>query len=46
MSVLWIRICFGQLDADPDPGGQKNTHKNRQSEEISGFEVLNVLSCG
>jgi hypothetical protein len=39
-AVLWIRIRihFGRLD--PDPGGQKTTHK---SEEVSSFEVLDVL---
>jgi hypothetical protein len=42
-AVLWIRICihFGRLD--PDPGGPKVIHK---SEEISSFEVLNVVFCG
>jgi hypothetical protein len=41
----WVR-GYGRLDPDPDPEGQKITNKNRKSEEISCFEVLDVLSCG
>jgi hypothetical protein len=33
---------FGQLDPVQDPGGQNDTQKYK-SEEISCFEVLNVL---
>jgi hypothetical protein len=43
--VLWIGIRirnhFDRLD--PDPELQKLTHK---SEEITSFEVLDVLFCG
>jgi hypothetical protein len=44
-----IRIDFGWLDPDPywqcesAPRKVKMTHKNRNSEEIHVFEVLNVL---
>jgi hypothetical protein len=44
--MLWIRIRidFGQLD--PDPGGKKWPKKIEKSEEISRFEVLDVLFWG
>jgi hypothetical protein len=39
-----IRIAFGRLDPDPDPGWQKMTHKKREKcEEIFCFEVLYVF---
>jgi hypothetical protein len=37
----WIRIDFGGLD--PDPGGQNYPQKIEKREEISTFEVLDVL---
>jgi hypothetical protein len=36
-----IRIDIGRLD--PDPGGQKLPTKIEKSEEISCFEILDVL---
>jgi hypothetical protein len=47
--MFWIRIEFGQLcpdsdlDIDWDPGGKKDPHKKKQSEEISCYKVLDVL---
>jgi hypothetical protein len=45
--MLWIpiRIDFGRLDPKPDPDqGGKNAQKIRKNQEISCFEVLDVLS--
>jgi hypothetical protein len=43
----WIRIQSGQWiriqNSDPDPGGQKMSHKKGENLEISCFEVLDVL---
>jgi hypothetical protein len=41
LSLLWIRIRIG--NPDPDPGGQKRTHK---IEEVPWFEMLDVLFWG
>jgi hypothetical protein len=46
--VMWIRIririYFGRLDPDPDPGGGNwLTKKEEKSEEMYCFEVLDVL---
>jgi hypothetical protein len=38
-----IRIDFGRLDPDPDPGGQKLPTKVEKSEDISCFKVLDIL---
>ncbi len=38
-----IRIDFGQLDPDSDPGGQKLPIKNRKSGEMYYFEELDVF---
>ncbi len=40
--MLWIqiRIDFGRLDPDPDPGGQKMTHKKRR--KVQKFNVVNA----
>jgi hypothetical protein len=38
-----IRIDFGRLDPDPDPGGQKLPTKVEKSENISCFKVLDIL---
>jgi hypothetical protein len=32
-----IRINFGRLDPDPDPGGQQMTHKKKK---VQKFDVL------
>jgi hypothetical protein len=42
-SVLWIRIRVDFGQPDPDPGGQKLPTKIEKGEEISCFEVLDVL---
>jgi hypothetical protein len=34
------------MDSDPDPGGQKIPRKIEKSEEISRFEVLDVIFRG
>jgi hypothetical protein len=42
---IWIRIGFGRLDSDPDPGGQKLPTKI-EKKEISCFEVsAESFSC-
>jgi hypothetical protein len=38
MFRIRIRIDFGLLDPDPDPGGQKLPSKIEKKEEISSFE--------
>jgi hypothetical protein len=38
-----IRIDFGRLDPEPDPGGQKSPQKLKKIKKISCFEVLDVL---
>jgi len=38
---IWICIDIGRLDADPYPEGKKDSQK--RSEEISCFEVVDVL---
>ncbi len=43
-SRQWIRIDFGRLD--PDPGRQKLPTQLEKSEEVSCFEVLDVLLWG
>jgi hypothetical protein len=40
---IQIHIDFGQLDPDPDHGGQKWHIKIEKGEEISCFEVLDVI---
>ena len=45
MFQIWIGIHtdFGCLDPDADPRGRKLPSKIEKSEEISSFEVLDVL---
>ncbi len=47
---IWIRIQSSQWirirNLDPDPRGQQLDTKIEKSEEISCFEVLDVLFCG
>jgi hypothetical protein len=43
MLRIRIRIDFGLLDLDPNPGGQQLPSKIEKTEEISSFEVLDVL---
>jgi hypothetical protein len=44
--VGWILTWISIRNSDPDPGGKKLSTKIGEREEISSFEVLDVLFCG
>jgi hypothetical protein len=39
----WLSIDLGRSDPDPDPGWQECATKKEKSEEMSCFEVLDIL---